>query len=102
VRVLEDLKALKTTDTQISLPADIADWIEQPKVIPQLRQWIAKACNHFRHFHNPKKFPSYLAYIQTQTHILLPHRHSFQCSIISIASYWGVLLGKIGLLYPLC
>ena len=37
----------KSPTRRISLPLDIADWIEQPKAIPQVRQWIAKT----RHLH---------------------------------------------------
>ncbi len=33
----------KPPTRRISLPVDIADWIEQPKAIPQLRQYIAKS-----------------------------------------------------------
>jgi hypothetical protein len=32
----------KPPTRRISLPTDIADWIEQPRAIPQLRQLIAK------------------------------------------------------------
>lgn len=32
----------KPPTRRISLPNDIADWIEQPRSIPQLRQFIAK------------------------------------------------------------